>query len=152
MYVLTSTLNKLRNHAIEKTDQYIDVRSSTLRAEVNHLCYKKGPFGSQIVFCINNQSSKGPQYKLSVGGFQPNDKVIEVLGCTTAQADAAGNITSFMYRGEPRVFVTEGFLKDTGLCPQTTAAGPLENGASAISSISGLLFAAVLGCATLFLA
>ncbi|GFF38224.1 hypothetical protein IFM51744_03722 [Aspergillus udagawae] len=47
-----------------------DTMSDTLWADVNHLCLRKGPAGSQIVFCINNKSSKGNSYTVSVGGFQ----------------------------------------------------------------------------------
>jgi hypothetical protein len=44
--------------------------SDTLWADVNHLYLRKWPAGSQIVFCINNKSSKGNSYTVSVGGFQ----------------------------------------------------------------------------------
>lgn len=154
LYILTKTLNTVRNHAIKLSTEYVGEKSETLRVDANHLCIKKGPSGSQIVWCINNQSSKGAVYDLSVGGFEPNDQVVEVTGCTITQADGAGNITSYQFNGEPRVYVLADFLKDSGLCPTTTPAKPGEkkSGASAMGAASGLVFAAIVGWATLFLA
>ncbi|KAK3348615.1 glycoside hydrolase family 13 protein [Lasiosphaeria hispida] len=153
LYQLTSTLNKVRNNAIKRSADYIDALPDTLWADQNHLCIRKGPYGSQIVFCINNKSSKGDTYSISVGGFEPSDQVVEVLGCTTIQADGAGNVTSYMFGGEPKVYVSSASLKDTGLCPVTTAAGPGKaNGAMGMNVAGGLLLAAVIGWATVFLA
>lgn len=88
---------------------------------------------------------------MSVGGFQANDKVVEVLGCKTSTADAAGNVTMFMGKGEPKVYVSASMLSKTGLCPQTTEDAPVPNGAAALGLSGGLLVAAVFGWATLLL-
>ncbi|KAK3693389.1 alpha-amylase-like protein [Podospora appendiculata] len=122
LYNLTATLNKLRNTAVALSDSYVTTVSDTLFTDVNHLCLRKGPGGSQIVFCINNQSSKGPQYQLSIGGFGPGDSVVEVLSCTNVTADAVGNITAYMDKGEPKVFFLASALNSTGLCPTTAPA------------------------------
>ncbi|KAL2131346.1 hypothetical protein VTI74DRAFT_5235 [Chaetomium olivicolor] len=147
LYVLTSTLNKVRNNAIKLSSDYIAKTSETLWADVNHLCLKKGPNGSQIVFCINNKSSKGDSYKVSVGGFQANEKVIEVLTCGTNTADVSGNVTMYMGKGEPKVYVPLAALKDTGLCKETKEDGPVANGAVTLG-VTSMLLAAVLGSAT----
>lgn len=153
LYVLTSTLNKVRKNAIKLSDDYLESGAQTLQADTNHLCLRKGPSGSQVVFCINNKSSKGDSYELSVGGFDANDQVIEVTGCTTSQADTFGNVTMYMFNGEPRVYVPAAALKDTGLCTSTTAAGPGgSNAAPGLSMASSLVMAVFLGWTALFLA
>ncbi|KAK3321724.1 glycoside hydrolase family 13 protein [Apodospora peruviana] len=154
LYVLTATLNKVRQNAMKLSDNYLETAAETLWADVNHFCLKKGPFGTQVVFCINNKSSKGDSYEVSIGGFQPNDNVVEVIGCTTVTADATGNVTMYMGMGEPKVYVNKATLDGTGLCTQTTPDGPKanKNGApSALGVTGGVVFAVVLGWATLFL-
>lgn len=118
--------------------------ADTLLVDVNHLCLRKGPSGSQIVFCVNNQSSKGPNYQISLGGFSANDVVVEVLTCTTVTATGGGNITAYMGAGEPKVFFPAKALNGTGLCPTTTAAKPSAAPGSA-SALPGLMAAIVLG-------
>jgi alpha-amylase len=152
LYVLTSVLNKLRNNAIKLSDDYISTPSETLWADVNHLCLKKGPSGSQIVFCINNKSSSGDSYQVSVGGFEANDKVVEVLRCKVSTADVSGNVTMYMGKGEPKVYVPQAALKDTGLCTTTEEDAPVaDNGASALGLTGSMLMAAVFGWAAVLL-
>ncbi|KAK3382172.1 alpha-amylase-like protein [Lasiosphaeria ovina] len=124
LYNLTSTLNKLRNTAIALNSSYANSLSDTLFVDVNHLCLRKGPDGSQIVFCINNQSSGGPTYNLSIGGFTQGDSVVEVLTCMVSEADFSGNVTAYMGQGEPKVFVLRDALNKTGLCQTVTPAAP----------------------------
>lgn len=144
-------MNKVRNNAIKLSSNYISTPSETLLADVNHLCLKKGPYGSQIVFCINNKSSKGDSYEISVGGFQPDEQVVEVLGCRTSAADAAGNVTMYMGQGEPKVYVPAAALKDTGLCGETTEDGP-SSGSAALGVTGSVLVAAMIAWATLLVA
>lgn len=154
LYVLTSTLNKIRNHAIKLSPDYVESKSDVLRADINHFCVRKGPqtAGNQVVFCINNQSQDGGNYDFSLSGFEPNDPVVEVLGCTITTADAAGNFTTFQFDGEPRVYVHQGMLQDTGLCETTTPAGPKTGGAGTLGVSAGMLTAVLAGWAMVFLA
>jgi alpha-amylase len=111
--------------------------------DVNHLCLRKGKDGNQIVFCINNQSSKGPSYQLSVGGFAANQEVVEVLTCTTSTASSGGNVTAFMGAGEPKVFYPAAALNGTGICPTTTVAKPSAAPiAAALSSLGAAVILA----------
>lgn len=141
MYVLTSTLNKLRNHAIKLSPDYLESPSEVMLADTNHYCQKKGPSGNQVVFCINNKSSKGDGYQLPVNGFEANDEVVEVLGCTTVTASVDGSITAYMYDGEPRVYTKASTLEGTGLCPERKASGPKQSGAASFGAVTGRLMA-----------
>jgi alpha-amylase len=122
LYNLTAQVNRLRNLVIKQSPEYVTKVSEQLMVDVNHLCLSKGAQGNKIVFCINNQSSKGPSYELPVGGFAPNEQVVEVLTCTTSTASAGGNITAFMGAGEPKVFYPAAALNGSGICPTTTIA------------------------------
>jgi alpha-amylase len=140
--VLTSTLNKLRNNAIKLSSDYISTPAETLHTDVNHLCLRKGPDGTQIVFCVTNKSSSGDSYEMTVGGFQPNQNVVEVLSCKTSTANGVGTLTMYMGKGEPKVYVPAAALKDTGICGTTTADGPVS-GAAAVRGTGGALLAAL---------
>ncbi|KAK3392779.1 glycoside hydrolase family 13 protein [Podospora didyma] len=152
LYNLTATLNKLRNAAILLSPSYVNTTSETLFYDVNHLCLRKGPDGSQIVFCINNQSGGGPAYQLSIGGFGSGDTVVEVLSCTHTTADGIGNVTAYMDKGEPKVFFLASALNSSGLCPTTSPAAPASSakngGARETADIwtSTVLAGIVLGC------
>ncbi|KAL2150387.1 hypothetical protein VTH82DRAFT_6950 [Thermothelomyces myriococcoides] len=151
LYVLTATLNKVRNNAIKLSSEYISTPAVTLLADVNHLCLRKGPDGSQIVFCINNKSSQGDSYELSVGGFEQNQKVVEVLTCRNNTADISGNITMYMNKGEPKVYVPQTALKGTGLCETTEDDGP-DNGAAALGFAGSAVLTVLLGWAVVLFA
>ncbi|KAJ4288849.1 hypothetical protein N0V88_007178 [Collariella sp. IMI 366227] len=156
LYKLTTTLNKVRTNAIKLSHDYVTKMGETLWADNNHFCLKKGPNGSQVVFCLNNKSSLGDSYQISVGGFEAGDKVVEVLRCRTNTADVSGNITMYMGNGEPKVWVPLAVLKDTNLCPETKEDDPVEpikkkNGGAVLQATS-VLFAAVLGSAAFLLA
>ena len=148
--MLTSVLNKVRNNAIKLSEDYLSTRAETVWADVNHLCLKKGPYGKQVVFCINNKSSNGDSYEVSVGGFQTGEKVVEVLGCKVNTADAMGNVTMYMGKGEPKVYIPQLALEGTGLCAETEQDAAIS-GAAALGLTGSILVAAVIGWATIIL-
>lgn len=150
LYVLTSTLNKVRNNAIKLDSSYLESQAETLRVDTNHLCMKKGPFGSQVVFCITNKSSKGDKYELNMGGFQPSEEVIEVLTCKSSTADGTGTITMYMDKGAPKVYVPTAALKDTGICAKTSEDGP-SSAAASLGMTGGLAVIITLAWAALFI-
>jgi len=151
---LAVRLNKLRNHVISLAPTYATTLSSQLISDDNHLCLVKGPSGSQIMFCINNKSSSGDSYQMSVGGFAAGDSVIEVLGCTNTTADALGNITTYMSAGAPKVYALASAISGTGLCNTTVDAAKAAStsaGARVFGVAGSLAFAVVLGWAAMFL-
>ncbi|KAL2157250.1 hypothetical protein VTH06DRAFT_6290 [Thermothelomyces fergusii] len=152
LYVLTATLNKVRNNAIKLSSDYVSTPAETLKADVNHLCLRKGPDGSQVVFCISNQSSNGGQYDLDVaGGFEKDEEVVEVLTCRTNKADFSGSITMYMNKGEPKVYVPRKALRGTGLCEKTEEDKP-DSSAAALGLPGSLALAALVGWAAVFFA
>ncbi|KAK3953249.1 glycoside hydrolase superfamily [Pseudoneurospora amorphoporcata] len=153
LYVLASTLNKVRKNAIKQSPDYIKKTSDVLIADTNHFCQSKGPAENAVVFCITNKSSQGDSYEMTVGGFRNSDEVVEVISCASSTADGLGQITAYMGAGEPKVWVKKSALEGTDICPKTTVDGPKENsGVVAKGAASaGVLMAAVLGTASLLL-
>ena len=152
MYKLTATLNKLRTNAVKLSTKYLESPAEVIKADTNHFCQAKGPSGSQIVFCINNQSSKGGSYEINVGGFAANDEVVEVLGCTTTPANVDGTFTAYMFDGAPRVYTKASALEGTGICPERKPAGPKTGAASGLGVATGTLVAVAMAWTALFLA
>lgn len=158
LYVVAQTLNKVRNTMIGLTNTssttYVDSKAQTLIADTNHMCSVKGPEGYQVVSCVNNYSSTGPKYKLSVGGFSAGDAVVEVLSCTTDTADDSGNVTMYMNNGAPKAYVLQSVINQTSLCGTTEDASTAASKESAaVSLTSGLtvVFGAALASAMMLL-
>lgn len=103
------------------------------------------------MFCITNKSSSGDNYKITLEGFQPGDRVVEVLRCAATTADGVGSFASFQYDGEPRVYVSQDSLKDSGICTTTVEAKAKEGAASGLVAKGGLAVVAA-AWATLLLA
>ncbi|KAK4185417.1 glycoside hydrolase [Podospora australis] len=155
LYVLTSKLNKVRNNAIKRDENYVDSKSEVLKADTNYLCQKKGSGDNVVVWCITNKSSQGGKDRISIAGFEAAEEVVEVLGCKHNQADVAGSVTIYFNKGEPKVYVSAAALKGTGLCPETVPDVEEEgddSGAGVLGVSGGLLAAAVVGSAAMFLA
>ncbi|KUI52905.1 Alpha-amylase 2 [Cytospora mali] len=142
LYVTAKTLNKVRNTMISLSNSssttYIDSQAQTLFSNTNHLCQVKGPEGYQVVSCVVNYSSTGSSYKLSVGGFSAGDAVVEVLGCTTSTADDSGNVTMYMDKGEPKAYILQSVLNQTGLCNTTQDAATAAKKDAAVGVRSSL--------------
>jgi alpha-amylase len=62
-----------------------------------------------------------------------------------------GNITMYMGKGEPKVYIPELALEGTGLCGQTEEDAAIS-GAAALGLTGSILMAAVIGWATVILA
>ncbi|KAM7187725.1 glycoside hydrolase [Naviculisporaceae sp. PSN 640] len=146
LYVHTANMLKLRKNAMKLSPEYLESYSETIKVDQNHICLKKGPNGSQVVFCVTNKSSSGDAYDIDIAeAFEPNDNVVDVVACKTQTADATGNIKGHMGQGEPKVFVLESSLEGTGLCPQREADAARQQSAGnllGVASKMGLALAA----------
>lgn len=101
--------------------------------------------GGEVVFCINNKSSKGDAYQLNLEGFQPSAAVVEVLGCTETIADGTGAFPAYMWKGEPRAYASKALLEGSGLCPTTVQAKAYDGAAVGLGAQTGLLAAVAFG-------
>ncbi|KAL4820262.1 glycoside hydrolase superfamily [Aspergillus spinulosporus] len=117
LYKTTSTLNKLRNHAIRLDKYHVSSHSKELYLDGSTYVTRKGTEGSQIVSVFSNQGSQGGPYNLSIpGAYKPGTEVIEVLGCKRVAADHEGQIVVRMDKGEPKAFFPVKKMNGSGLC------------------------------------
>ncbi|KAK4214900.1 glycoside hydrolase [Rhypophila decipiens] len=154
LYVLTANALKVRKNAQKLSANYTESPAETLKVDGNHLCLKKGPSGSAVVFCVTNKSSSGDAYEYDLRGFEPNDEVVEVLDCKTVTADATGTIKVYNGGGEPKVYVLLSNLEGTGLCPKTEPDAPKEvkNSGNVLGMTSKMAIAVAAGWLAVFLA
>lgn len=174
LYNLTSTLNKLRNHAISIDDHYVTNWSSILYTDGSTYATRKGPNGAQIVAVLSNQGLQGGDYTLQVPGVaDPGTNLTEVTLCdSTVIAGENGTITVPMGQGQPRVYYPTFNLNGSGLCSlesssslsesskgsssslnTTSSGGPatLPQGAGTISHASGWLILSTIAISALFI-
>lgn len=146
LYKMTATLNTLRNHAIKLDSNYVSNHSTELYLDDSTMATRKGPNGVQIVSIFSNQGSGGGKYELSVpNAFDPGTQVMEVMNCTKATANDAGNITVQMGAGQPKVFFPSKQLDGSGLCGMSGKAANGSGSAGGNSSSTGKHNAATVG-------
>ncbi|KAL5001265.1 glycoside hydrolase superfamily [Aspergillus recurvatus] len=117
LFNTTSTLNKLRNHAIRLDQHYVSNHSEELYLDGSTYATRKGTEGSQILSVFSNQGSQAGPYNLTIpGAFKPGTEVIEVLSCEKVTADHEGKIVVEMGEGEPKAFFPIRKMNGSGLC------------------------------------
>lgn len=144
LYKVAAALNKVRNAAIKSSNSsvsiskrqstdgdqesksFVNFKAENLFVDTNHLCMRKGPYDSQIVYCIVNHGSNGATYDLSIGGFLTGDEVVDVLACSSSSVDSSGNVTMHMSKGQPKAYALKSIVEDAGICDSfNNAAGVL---------------------------
>ncbi|KAL3426885.1 alpha-amylase [Phlyctema vagabunda] len=117
LYNITATFNKIRSHAISIDSRYTTNTTQELYLDDSTYATRKGPEGNQVVAVYSNQGTAGGEYELVIpGAFAVGTEVTELVNCTTATANEAGNITALMAGGQPRVFYPTFNLNGSGLC------------------------------------
>lgn len=135
LYTLTATLNKIRNHAISLSSNYVTNSSSILYTDGSVYSARKGVEGSQIVAVLSNQGTSGGSYTLDVpGAATKGTSMTEILGCTTATAGTNGTITVKMDAGLPKVWFPTDSLKGSGLCGTESSTSSSATGTATSSS------------------
>lgn len=117
IYTMTSTMNKLRNHAIKTDLRYVTNTSSVLYSDNSTYAARKGPDGVQIVSILTNQGKHEGDYTLQVPGAAPQGtNMTEIMSCKTVLAGNNGTITVPMSGGLPSVYFPTFNLNGSGLC------------------------------------
>ncbi|QSZ35995.1 hypothetical protein DSL72_007119 [Monilinia vaccinii-corymbosi] len=117
LYVLTTKLNTIRNHAISVNSNYVTNSSILLYTDDSTYATRKGPNGVQIVSILSNQGSKGGKYSLAVDkAADPGTNLTEIFTCATYIANDNGTIYVDLDKGEPRVLFPTFQMNGTGVC------------------------------------
>lgn len=121
-YVLISKINQIRNQAVfvDRTG-FLNYRAAAIKINDYALALRKGNAGSQIVGVFSNMGNTGTPYTVTLSGsdtgFRSNEKVVEIIGCSTLTADGAGNLAVQITAG-PRVFFPQAKLVGSRICNQ----------------------------------
>lgn len=135
LYVLTSKLNKIRNHAIAVDSNYVTNTSTILHTDASTYVTRKGVNGAHIISVLSNQGTTGGSYTLSVSGAaDAGTNLTEITGCTTLLAGTNGTIVVDMKAGQPRVFFPTFNMKNSGLCGYENATATASGTASSTSA------------------
>ncbi|KXJ91779.1 alpha-amylase [Microdochium bolleyi] len=119
-YQLISKINQIRNQAafVDRTG-YLNYRAMAIKINDYALALRKGQPGSQIVGVFSNMGNTGTAYTVTLKGadtgFRSNEKVVEVIGCSTLTADSSGGLAVQITAG-PRVFFPQAKLVGSGIC------------------------------------
>jgi alpha-amylase len=134
LYSLTSSLNKIRNHAINASDSYAPYVTNIIHSDNQTMVLRKGSKGSQTITVLSNlgaQSEDVPNLQLRETDFDAGEELVEVLRCSTVTVGGDGVLSIEMNGGEPHVFYAADSLEGSGLCGHS---GPVRSGGSGGSS------------------
>ncbi|PGG95760.1 hypothetical protein AJ79_09888 [Helicocarpus griseus UAMH5409] len=157
LYKLTTTLNKIRSHAIRTNQDYLSSQSYPVYTDGSTIAIRKGTEGRQMLTVYSNQGEKGGDYRLDLHiSYAPGTVVTEVLGCRNYTVSEEGTLGVLMGKGLPKVFFPADEMRGSGLCGagnwstriegEKGGAGALRPGKFGIGGVSlGVLVAAVMG-------
>lgn len=152
LYKFIVMFNKVCNYIIKFDKDYVNIVFEIFKVNDNYFCIKKGFYGSQIVYCIINNSFKGGKYMFIVGGFQVDQKVVEVFICQFNQVGMLGIIDMKMNNGVFKVYVFVDVFKDLGICEQMIVEEFWDDisGVGVIGVVIGFLVVVVVGWVFMF--
>ena len=110
LYTFIAMINQIRNRAIYKSPDYLTYMAYPIFSDTSTIAMRKGFDGNQIVGVFSNLGANGASYTLTLGntGYSAGESVVEILTCTTVNADGNGNIAVAMGGGLPKVrYATE---------------------------------------------
>ncbi|KAJ5317172.1 hypothetical protein PENANT_c029G08306 [Penicillium antarcticum] len=118
LYKLIAKANAIRNQAIYKSDQYTTYKNYPIYKDDITLAMRKGYSGSQTITILSNLGESGSSYTLSLPdtGFQPGDKLMEIITCTSVTVDSSGKVPVSMTKGQPRILYPASLIQGASLC------------------------------------
>ena len=118
LYTHVAALNQIRNQAIYMDSGYTTSKTSVIYTDTSTIALKKGTTGKQVVAVLTNLGAGGASYTLTLKntGYVANQKLVEILTCTSVTADGSGNIAVPMASGLPRVYYPQTAIQGSGIC------------------------------------
>ncbi|MCJ1419405.1 hypothetical protein MMC32_005760 [Xylographa parallela] len=128
LYNLTSTLNAIRNHAINLDGRWVTQPSLELYLDNSTMAMSKGPQDVQTLTVYSNQGTGGGSWQLFVpNAYPPNSQVTELLTCADTYSDSIGHLNVSMNAGVPHVYFPTYNLEGSGLCGRSLTTGWINN-------------------------
>lgn len=120
LYPFVAKLNQIRNQAIFKDGNYLTYKAYPTYSDGSTIVMRKGFAGGQVIGVFSNLGAGGASYTLSLSsaqtGFTANQRVVEILSCSTSSTDGSGAFAVAMAGGIPRVFYPLAGLAGSGIC------------------------------------
>jgi alpha-amylase len=144
LYKLVGKLNRIRKHAYNLDNNYLDIETYPVYQGSSELAFRKGVEGRQTIMLLSTQGTnqKNP-YDLHLPvSFNPGVVVMDVLNCVNYTVDAAGELVVPMDKGEPHVFFPANLMTGSGLCgysESNISYVELKTGKPAASGSAGVL-------------
>ena len=112
LYGFVGKINQLRNHAIYADSSFVNYKAYSIYSDTTTIAMRK----SGIVAVLSNKGANGAGYTQTIPNTGFSGSVVEILGCTTVNADSSGNISVNMSQGAARIFYSAAGLSGSGIC------------------------------------
>ncbi|RHZ66738.1 alpha-amylase [Aspergillus thermomutatus] len=117
LYKLAGKLNRIRKHAYNLDNGYVDIQSYPIYQSDRELAFRKGVEGRQTIMLLTAQGSNSNFFNMTMPvSYNPGVVAMDVLNCVNYTVDGAGQLTVSMDKGEPRVFFPANLMAGSGLC------------------------------------
>ncbi|GFF42650.1 alpha-amylase A type-3 [Aspergillus udagawae] len=150
LYKLVGKLNRIRKHAYNLDNNYLDVQTYPVYQGSSELAFRKGVEGRQTIMLLSTQgTNQKNSYPLHLPvSYNPGVVAMDVLNCVNYTVDAAGELVITMDKGEPHVFFPANLMPGSGLCgysESNISYVELKTGKPAASGSAGVLSMTPLG-------
>ncbi|QSZ34496.1 hypothetical protein DSL72_006090 [Monilinia vaccinii-corymbosi] len=119
LYKFIALINKIRHRAIHMDTGYVKYQANAVYSDAHTIVMRKGQKGKQIVGVFGNWG-QGRAHNITLTsnqtGFNPGNKVVDVLTCTVLTPGKNGSLPVKISGGEPRVFYPTDMLSGSGIC------------------------------------
>ncbi|RHZ70159.1 hypothetical protein CDV55_102065 [Aspergillus turcosus] len=144
LYKLTATLNRIRKHAYNLDNNYINIETYPIYQGSSELAFRKGVEGRQTIMLLSTQGANQKEtYPLYMPvAYNPGVVAMDVLNCVNYTVNEAGQLIVPMEKGEPRVFFPANLMPGSGLCgysESNISYVELKTGKPAASGSAGML-------------
>jgi alpha-amylase len=123
LYTWIAKLNQIRNQAIFQDDGYLSYKSHPIYSDSHSITMRKGQAGAQVVGVFTNvgaSSSAEVALPSSATGFEANQALVDVMGCTEHTTDSGGGLSVTLADGLPAVLYPKARLADSDVCGDLT--------------------------------
>ncbi|KAK3301181.1 glycoside hydrolase superfamily [Chaetomium fimeti] len=123
LYTWIAKLNQIRNQAIAQDDGYLSYKAHPIHSDSHTIAMRKGQPGAQVVGVFTNvgaSASAEVTLPSSATGFEADQALVDVMGCTTYTTDSGGGLAITLADGLPVVLYPKARLSDSGVCDELT--------------------------------
>jgi len=138
LYKWITKLNQIRSRAIADDPRYLTYNAFPIYSDSRSVAVRKGYTGSQVVGVYTNAGSSSSSVTVTLSssatGFEANQRLVDVMSCSTLTADSSGGISVTLNGGLPRILYPLARLSGSAICPDLTGNNPTTTATPVSSS------------------